>query len=155
MTLATRTSRHDEKRSVDTRIAIYVVLISCSGMFTAIVISILYGPIIVTGPSLSPLFRLSYVDFGSTDGFVMSSDGSPLAGATVQGYKHTALASSADENVGYSSSVLTEVDGSYELSGLPSGVYRLTVTYPDGSIQSIDNYAVWPGSRSSYNISLK
>lgn len=155
MKLATRTSRHDEKKLVDTRIAVYVILISCFGIFTAIMISMLYGPIIVTGPSLSPLSPPSYVDFGSADGFVMSSDGSPVAGATVQGYKHTALANSADKNVGYSTSVLTEVDGSYELSGLPSGVYKLTITIPDGAVQSIDNYAVWPSSSSSYNISIK
>jgi hypothetical protein len=150
MTLATRTSRHDEKK-----LAVYVILISCFGMFTAIMISILYGPITVTGPSLSPLSPPSYVDFGSTDGFVMSSDGSPINGATVHGYKHMALPDSADRDVGYSTSVLTDADGSYKLSGLPSSVYKLTVTYPDGAVQSIDNYAIWPSSSSSYNISLK
>jgi hypothetical protein len=158
MTLSTGTSLHDEKKLVEEREfhklttskTIYVILISCFAMLTAIMISIIYGPTIFT-VSQSPLPSPSYVDLGSANGFVMSADGLPVGGATVQVYKHMALPSSADKNSGYSTSVLTGADGAYELSDLPSGVYRMTMTDPDGAIiRSIDNYAVWPGSSSSY-----
>jgi hypothetical protein len=90
------------------------------------------------------------IDLGSVNGFVTSSDGLPISGASILVYKHMALPDSADKNAGYSTFVRTESDGSYSLGGLPSGVYKFTVTYPDGGIQIIDNYAVWPGSSSSY-----
>jgi hypothetical protein len=90
------------------------------------------------------------IDLGSVNGFVTGSDGLPISGASVHVYKHMALANSADKNAGYSTSIRTELDGSYSLRGLPSGIYEFTVTYPDGFIQTIDNYAVWPSSSSSY-----
>ena len=65
-------------------------------------------------------------------------------------YKHMGLATSADKSAGYSTSVMTESDGSYSFNSLPSGVYRFTVTYPDAVIQTIENYAVSPSSSSSY-----
>ena len=60
------------------------------------------------------------------------------------------LANSADKSTGYSTTFVTESDGSYSFNDLPSGVYKFTVTYPDGVVQTIDNYAVWPSSSSSY-----
>ncbi len=94
---------------------------------------------------------LPATDLGSVAGFVMSSDGVPIEGASVVIYKHTGLISSADKNAGYVDDyTLTESDGSYSFDGLPSGVYRFTVTYPDRVVQIIDNYAVWSGSSSSY-----
>jgi hypothetical protein len=74
----------------------------------------------------------------------------PIEGASVVIYKHMPLIYSADKNAGYIDYVLTESDGSYSFDGLPSGVYRFTVTYPDRDVRIIDNYAVWPGSSSSY-----
>ena len=43
-------------------------------------------------------------------------------------------------------------DGSFVLDSLPSGVYKFTVTYPDNTVYTLDNYAVWPSSSSSYTI---
>jgi hypothetical protein len=80
----------------------------------------------------------------------MNSDGLPIDGVSVVIYKHMGLIYSADKNAGYIDYVLTESDGSYSFDGLPSGVYRFTVTYPDRDVRIIDNYAVWPGSSSSY-----
>jgi hypothetical protein len=61
---------------------------------------------------------------------------------------------SADETAGYSAFVIKR-DGSFSFDGLPSGVYKLTVTYPNGDLQTIDNYAVWPSSSSSYVFSTQ
>jgi hypothetical protein len=43
------------------------------------------------------------------------------------------------------------VNGQYAFN-LPSGLYRITVAYPDGKNQIIDNYAVWPGSDTSLDL---
>ena len=60
------------------------------------------------------------------------------------------LIDSADMNAGYSASVATNSQGEYSFNSLPSGVYKFTVTYPDGDVQTIDNYAIWPSTSSSY-----
>ena len=52
----------------------------------------------------------------------------------------------------YFSSLVTKSDGSYVFTDVPSGVYKFEVTYPDNTVQTIDNYAVWPSSSSSYDI---
>ena len=93
---------------------------------------------------------MSAVDSGSVSGLVTSTDGLPVSGASVLVYKHMGLADSADMNSGYHTSATTKSDGSYSFNNLPSGVYYFTVTYPDGKIQRIGNYAVWPGSSTSY-----
>jgi hypothetical protein len=146
------------KKRINANIKVYLILISCLGALGATIISILYGPILDTDPnqgqiSSSPsIIHSSNVDFGSVNGRIINSVGSPIEGATVHVYKHTGLDNLVDKNEGYSASALTGVDGSYELTNLPSGVYKLTVTYPDGGVQAIENYAVWPSSSSSYVI---
>ena len=74
----------------------------------------------------------------------------PIDGASIVAYKIMGLTNSAYKNAGYSTSAATESDGSFVLSNLPSGVYKIIVTHPTGAIQTIDNYAVWPSSASSY-----
>lgn len=90
------------------------------------------------------------IDLGSVTGFVISSDGLPISGASVHVYKHTGLIDSADKNPGYSTSVIIKSDGSYSFDDLPSGVYKITVTHSDDVVRTIDNYAVWPSSSTSY-----
>lgn len=80
----------------------------------------------------------------------LNSDGLPVDGASVEVYKHVGLIDSADKSAGYSTSIITESDGSYSFDGLPSGVYKFTVTHTDAVVQTIENYAVWPSSSSSY-----
>jgi hypothetical protein len=96
------------------------------------------------------LLLIPAIDLGSVNGFVMGSDGSPVGGASVVVYKHMGLIDSANKSAGYSTSVITEPDGSYSFDGLSSGVYKFIVTYPDAVVQTIDNYAVWPSPSSSY-----
>jgi hypothetical protein len=58
MTLVTKHTRHDEKMLVDqeisyklnTGLTVLIILISCLGSFTVIIISELYGPIIFMAP---------------------------------------------------------------------------------------------------------
>jgi hypothetical protein len=75
----------------------------------------------------------------------------PVSGALLLVYKHMGLTGSADKNPGYSTLVTTNSDGAYMLNDLPLGLYKFTVTYPNGVVQVIENYAVWPGSTSLYN----
>ena len=162
MTLVTKSARHDEKMLVDKEIShkvnsgltVLIILISCLGTYTVIMISELYGPTIFKTPFSfkETLTSTSDIDLGSVKGFVSGSDGSLVDGASVVVYKQMGLINSEVKDAGYSSSVVTNSDGSYVFTGLPSGVYRFEVTYPDNTIQTLDNYAVWPSSSSSYDI---
>jgi hypothetical protein len=130
-----------------------LIIISCLGAFTVIMISELYGPPIFITPFSSKVTvtSLSDIDLGSVSGNVIGPDGSPVDGASVVIYKQMGLIDSAVKNAGYSSSVVTKFDGSFVFDGLPSGVYKFEVTYPDNTIQTLDSYAVWPSSSSSYD----
>ena len=147
--------RHKEEKLLDkelvhrlnTETVILIVLTSSIGVVTAIMVSLTPE---FTPPPSSIETSLSIRDLGSVTGFVMSSDGLPVKSASVVVYKHMGLVNSADKNAGYIDYILTKSDGSYSFDGLPSGVYRFTVTYPDRVVQIIDNYAVWPSSSSSY-----
>jgi Carboxypeptidase regulatory-like domain len=132
---------------LDTDTAILIVLTSCIGVATTIIVSLMPG---FTLPLSSTVTSSLATDLGSIMGFVRTSDGLPTEGASVVIYKHMGLIYSADKNAGYIEYVITESDGSYSFDGLPSGVYRITVTYPDRVVQIVDNYAVWPSSGSSY-----
>lgn len=132
---------------LNTDTAILIVLTSCIGVATTIIVSLMPG---FTLPLSSTVTSSLATDLGSIMGFVQTSDGLPVEGASVVIYKHMGLIYSADKNAGYIEYVITESDGSYSFDGLPSGVYRITVTYPDRVVQIVDNYAVWPSSGSSY-----
>lgn len=132
---------------LNTDTAILIVLTSCIGVATTIIVSLMPG---FTLPLSSIVTSSLATDLGSIMGFVQTSDGLPVEGASVVIYKHMGLIYSADKNAGYIEYVITESDGSYSFDGLPSGVYRITVTYPDRVVQIVDNYAVWPSSGSSY-----
>ncbi|MGA9934689.1 MAG: carboxypeptidase-like regulatory domain-containing protein, partial [Nitrososphaeraceae archaeon] len=98
----------------------------------------------------STIPEIPAIDLGRVNGFVTGSDALPVDGASIVVYKHMGLIDSADKSAGYFTSAITGSDGSYSFNSLPSGVYKFTVTYPDATIQTIDNYAVWPSSSSSY-----
>jgi Carboxypeptidase regulatory-like domain len=161
MTLVTKPARHDEKMLVDqeishkldTGLAVLIILISCLGAFTVIMTSERYGPNIFMAPfSIKETVTSTPDNLGSVKGFVISSDDLPVEGASVVAYKQMELINSEVENVGYSSSVVTNSDGSYLFNNLPSGVYKFEVIFPDNAIQKLVNYAVWPSSSSSYDI---
>jgi hypothetical protein len=162
MTLVTKHARHDEKTLVDqeishkskTGLTVLIILISCLGAFAVIMTSEQYGPNIFMAPFSikETVMSTPDKDLGSVKGFVISSDDLPVEGASVVAYKQMELINSEVKNIGYSSSVVTNSDGSYLFNDLPSGVYKFEVTFPDNTIQKLDNYAVWPSSRSSYDI---
>ena len=156
MTLATR---YNEKKLVEkelyhklnTHIIIYIILIGCLGVATATLISIVYGSATFMTPFSSSSSSEKLTTYlGSVNGFVISSDSTPIDEASIVAHKNMGLTNPADKNAGYFASVVTESDGSFVLSDLPSGVYKITVTHPTGAIQTINNYAVWPSSASSY-----
>ncbi|MGE5660845.1 MAG: carboxypeptidase-like regulatory domain-containing protein [Ignavibacteriales bacterium] len=135
-------------------ISFLILIIGCLAISTAILISMIFGPTMFTLPNFSSgderLTSMPNIDLGKVSGIVMGSDDLPVSGVSVHVYKHMGVISSADKKAGYSASTMTESDGSYALDNLPSGVYKFTISYPDGTIQTIDNYAVWPSSSSSY-----
>jgi hypothetical protein len=145
----------DERGIVARDYTIVVILMILAGSFgfsTIVAIPAMYRSSFFTNPLSSEEVAptIPNIDLGSVKGFVMSSDDLPVDGASVAVYKHMGLIDSADMSAGHSTSVITDSDGSYSFGDLPSGVYKFTVTYPDSTIQTIDNYAVWPSSSSSY-----
>jgi hypothetical protein len=51
---------------------------------------------------------------------------------------------------GYTANSFVTADDSYSFN-VPSGVYKITVAFPDGTNQMVENYAIWPSSSSSYD----
>jgi hypothetical protein len=148
-------SSFDERRIVArdyTSVVILMILAGSFGFSTIVAIPAMYRSSFFTNPLSSDevASTIPNIDLGRVNGFVTSSDGLPMSGAIVHVYKHMGLIDSADKNPGYSISVITKSDGSYSFGDLPSGVYKFTVTYSDDVVQTIDNYAVWPSSSSSY-----
>ena len=162
MTLVKKSVLHEDKMPVaketyqrlNIGLTILIVIISCLGASTAMMISEHYGPtiFITQFSSKGTLTSLSEIDLGSVNGFIIGTNGLPVGGASVVVYKQMGLIGSAINNPSYSSSVVTSTDGSYLFDDLPSGVYKFEVTYPDKIIQTLDNYAVWPSSATSFDI---
>jgi hypothetical protein len=89
-------------------------------------------------------------DIGDVNGLVTGQNGLPVKGASIIAYKQMGLIDSVEKTGGYSIKFLTHSSGHYSFE-LPSGVYKFTVTYPDGKIQMLPNYAVWPSSISEHS----
>lgn len=80
----------------------------------------------------------------------MGPTGLPDIGATVLVHKEMGLPNSAVKEGGFTTSSFIFIDDSYSLK-VPSGIYSITVAFPDGADKIIENYAVWPSSSSSYD----
>jgi hypothetical protein len=89
-------------------------------------------------------------DMGEVNGLVISQTGLPAKGALIVAYKQMGLIDSVEKSGGYSVKSLTTSSGHYSFE-LPSGVYKFTVSYPDGETQVLPNYAVWPSSVLEHN----
>ena len=98
-------------------------------------------------PSSSILRQTS--DYGTLNGEVTGQ--SAAVGGSVTVYKNAGLVDSVEKSAGYIENAVISPDGHFVFK-LPSGVYRITVVYPDGKDQIIENYAVWPGSYTSLNL---
>lgn len=98
-------------------------------------------------PSSSILKQIS--DYGTLNGEVTGQ--SAAVGASVTVYKIAGLVDSVEKSAGYTENSVISPDGHFVFK-LPSGVYRITVAYPDGKDQIIENYAVWPGSYTLLNL---
>lgn len=83
--------------------------------------------------------------------FVLEICGDYTVGGSVTVYKNAGLVDSVEKSAGYTEDSVISPDGHFVFK-LPSGVYRITVAYPDGKDQIIENYAVWPGSYTSLNL---
>jgi hypothetical protein len=109
-------------------------------------------PNINTQSSSSPVSsQASPADNGRVSGQVTGPFGLPAVGASVIAYKQDGLPSSIEKSPGFTTNSIIPVNGQYAFN-LPSGLYRITVAYPDGKNQIIDNYAVWPGSDTSLDL---
>ena len=154
MTLATK-SVHDKdsQYNLSSIATIAIILAACLGIGATIAISTFITTTSIPSPQFSEEIAsaIPITDVGSVNGFVISPSGLPVSGASLLVYKHMGLTGSTDNSPGYSSSVTTNSNGAYSLNDLPSGLYKFTVTYPNGVVQTINNYAVWPSSSTSYN----
>jgi hypothetical protein len=91
-------------------------------------------------------------DYGMINGEVTSqSAAAATSGSLVAVYKISGLIDSLEKSAGYTEDSTISHDGHFMFK-LPSGVYRITVLYPDGKGQLIENYAVWPGSHTTLNL---
>ena len=89
-------------------------------------------------------------DLGTVEGKVIGPAGLPAIGASVIAEKEGGVITSVVKEEGYTANSFVTVDGSYSFN-VPSGVYKITVVFPDGTNQIIENYAIWPSSSSSFD----
>ena len=102
-----------------------------------------------TSQSSSVVPRPSF-DFGTLQGKVLGPTGLPVIGASVIAQKELGVVTSIVKEGGYTAGSSVTADGSYSFN-IPSGVYKITVAFPDGTNLMVENYAIWPSSSSSYD----
>lgn len=90
------------------------------------------------------------IDFGTLEGKVIGPTGLPAVGASVIAEKDLGVITSVVKEGGYTANSFAKIDGTYSFN-VPSGVYKITVAFPDGTNQIIENYAIWPSSSSSFD----
>jgi hypothetical protein len=103
-----------------------------------------------SAPQLFSAAPQSSIDFGTVEGKVIGPTGLPAIGASVIAQKELGVITSVVKEGGYTANSFVTADGLYSFN-VPSGVYKITVAFPDGTNQIVENYAIWPSSSSSYN----
>ncbi len=101
-------------------------------------------------PRTISVMRQPSFDLGTVEGKVIGPAGLPAIGASVIAEKEGGVITSVVKEEGYTANSFVTVDGSYSFN-VPSGVYKITVAFPDGTNQIIENYAIWPSSSSSFD----
>ncbi len=90
-------------------------------------------------------------DIAQLRGSVTDESGQPIEDASIAMYKSGGMISSADKQGGFTRFTSSDKYGMHSFGALPSGVYDTKITYPDEIVSTIENYAVWPSSSSSFN----
>lgn len=101
-------------------------------------------------PRTISITRQPSFDLGTVEGKVIGPAGLPAIGASVIAEKEGGVITSVVKDRGYTANSFVTVDGSYSFN-VPSGVYKITAAFPDGTNQIIENYAIWPRSSSSFD----
>jgi hypothetical protein len=101
-------------------------------------------------PRTTSIMRQPSFDLGTVEGKVIGPTGLPAIGASVIAEKEGGVITSVVKEGGYTANSFVTVDGLYSFN-VPSGVYKITVAFPDGTNQIIENYAIWPSSSSSFD----
>ena len=81
---------------------------------------------------------LPSTDFGKVEGYVNGPTGLPAVGVSVIAYKERGVIDSVQKEGGFTANSFVSIDGKYSFS-LPSGLYTLTVAFPDGTNHVINN----------------
>ncbi len=128
------------------------ILVAIAGV-ASLVNLIVSGDIIMPNtriflPPSSSILKQTF-DYGTVNGEV-TGQSAASSGSLVIAYKNAGLVDSVDKSAGYTKNSVISPTGHFMLK-LPSGVYRITIVYPDGKDQMIENYAVWPESHTSLN----
>jgi hypothetical protein len=90
------------------------------------------------------------IDFGTLEGKVLGPTGLPAIGASVIAQKELGVITSIVKEGGFTGNSSVTADRSYSFN-VPSSIYKITVAFPDGTNQMVENYAIWPSSSSSYD----
>lgn len=96
-------------------------------------------------PNVNKSTPLESLDLGIISGHVTGPLGLPAVGASVLAHKVQGLPGTDQAFPDYTTNSIVSVDGNYVFN-LPPGVYRITVSFPDGTNHVVGAYAVWPGS---------
>ena len=90
--------------------------------------------------SISAVPKMS-IDSGTLEGKVLGPKGLPAIGASVIAQKELGVITSIVKEVGFTGNSSVTADGSYSFN-VPSGIYKITVAFPDGTNQMVENYAI-------------
>ncbi len=148
--------KHRKNYLISNSLKTTICIIIATAGIASLVNLVVNGDIIMPNTGISLLPQSSILkqtsDYGTVDGMVI---GQPAAaakgGGSVTVYKVAGLVDSLEKSAGYTKTSIISPAGHFMFK-LPSGAYRIIVVHPNGKDQIIENYAVWPGSHTSLNL---